>query len=115
MNIIKTITVTVIGTSVAALTMMAAFMTGEAYPHDAPAGWSYPLMCCSNQDCKPTLSGEVRETREGYTLTTTGEFVPHGDRRIKFLSQDGEIHICQQGGDFDAGRILCILVPPQSF
>lgn len=99
------------GATIAAAAVVLAIVAGagRARAHEAPAGWSYPLMCCSNQDCKPALRGEIRETREGYTLTTTGEFVPHGDRRIKPISQDGEIHVCQQGGDFDHGRILCLL------
>lgn len=87
----------------------------DSRAHEAPAGWSYPLMCCSLQDCRPTKKGEVVETSDGYLLTTTGEFVAHGDKRIKELSQDGEIHVCQQAGNFDTGRILCILTPPKGF
>lgn len=106
-----------VGATIAAVAVVLAIMAGagRAGAHEAPAGWSYPTSCCSNQDCKPALRGEIRETREGYTLTTTGEFVAHGDRRIKPISQDGEFHVCQQGCDFDHGRILCLLIPPSAF
>jgi hypothetical protein len=100
----------------------ACFVTlAAALAHEAPKtvaqpqGWSYPWQCCSLQDCRPTKEGEVTETRDGYLLTSTGEFVAHGDMRIKELSQDGEIHVCQQAGNFDTGRILCLLTPPRGF
>lgn len=97
---------------------------GWAYPaltHEAtniqgqPLGIPYPISCCSLQDCRPTIDGEVKETPQGYTLVSTGEFVPHGDKRIKQFPADGKIHVCQQAGNFDSGRILCLLVPPPSF
>jgi hypothetical protein len=94
---------------------------GVVYPHEAtnvqgqPLGIPYPISCCSLQDCRPTIDGEVKETPQGYTLVSTGEFVPHGDRRIKPFPADGKIHVCQQAGNFDSGRILCLLVPPPSF
>jgi hypothetical protein len=90
-----------------------AWLADDSFGHEAPTGWTYPTMCCSLQDCRPTKKGEVTETRDGYTLTSTGEFVAHGDKRIKELSQDGEIHVCQQAGNFDTGCILCLLTPPK--
>lgn len=88
-----------------------------AYPavgHEATTGWSYPLYCCSNQDCHQINDADVKEGREGYTLASTGEIVPYLDRRVKD-SPDGLFHVCQQAGDFDNGRILCLFVPPRSF
>jgi hypothetical protein len=103
------------------LILLAAFIPTVAFAHDAiptaaqPEGWTYPIMCCSLRDCRPTQDAEVDETRDGYKVASTGEFVPHGDKRIKELSQDGKIHICQQGGNFDSGRVLCLLIPPRAF
>lgn len=99
----------------------ALMLSGEARAHEAttvagaPLSVAYPMVCCSNRDCRPTAEGEVTETPQGYTLQTTGEVVPYRDRRIKPFHADGKIHVCQQAGDFDKGRILCLLVPPPSF
>jgi len=103
---------------IASIVLAAAILSLFAFAalaHEAPEGWSYPLQCCSLQDCRPTTSGEVKETRDGYLLTSTGEFLAHGDKRIKELSQDGMVHVCQQGGNFDTGRVLCLLTPPNGF
>lgn len=103
------------------IAILTAFLPSLAMAHQAiptaaqPEGWTYPIVCCSLRDCRPTQKAEVRETSEGYLVASTGEFVPHGDKRIKELSQDGLIHICQQGGNFDTGRVLCLLIPPRSF
>lgn len=83
--------------------------------HEAPMGWEYPLFCCSNQDCRETAESEVIETKQGYQIASTGEIVPYNDRRVKELSQDGKVHVCQQGGNFDSGRVLCLLIPPRAF
>jgi uncharacterized iron-regulated membrane protein len=90
------------------------FWATEARAHEAPTGWTYPWSCCSNQDCRPTGKGEVRETSSGYRLVTTGEIVPYSDARVKD-SPDGLFHACQVAGDFKKGRILCLFVPPRSF
>lgn len=93
---------------------------GAARAHDAlptaamPQGWTYPWGCCSNQDCRQATDGEVREVVKGYLLTTSGEIVPYGDKRIKD-SPDGMFHACQQGGNIDKGRVLCLFVPPRSY
>jgi len=79
-----------------------------------PLGWSYPLSCCSLTDCRPAASNEVRETANGYRLVTTGEVVPYTDRRVKD-SPSGDFHVCQQGGDFDKGRVLCLFRPARGF
>lgn len=82
--------------------------------HDAPMGWQYPLSCCSNRDCRQTAQREVRETEAGYLLVSTGEVVPYGNGRIKD-SPDGLFHVCQQAGNFETGRVLCLFVPPRGF
>lgn len=113
---------TVVGAVKAAIVVGMLGLTGcvglakYARAHEAtngggqPMGWTYPFSCCSNQDCRPARPGEVRETVDGYRLTSTGETVPYGDRRVKD-APDGAFHVCQQGGDFDHGRVLCLFVP----
>lgn len=104
----------IIATSAVLGTIAAMFAPLAARGHEAPKGWTYPWECCSNQDCKPTSAVEVRETRGGYLVVATGEIVPLTDKRVKD-SPDGDYHICQEGGDFDHGKVLCLFHPPQSF
>lgn len=95
------------------LAILLAFWSGPAWSHSAPMGWSYGLECCSLRDCRQASPDEIRVTPTGYQLVTTGEVVEFTSRRIK-QSQDQFYHVCQQGGNFDSGRILCIYVPPVS-
>jgi hypothetical protein len=110
-----------VAVALAVVLVWMPIMTKAAWPHEAtnvqgqPLGIPYPVTCCSLRDCRPTLEGEVKESREGYTLVSTGELVPHGDKRIKPFAADGLIHVCQVAGNFKTGRILCLLVPPPSF
>ncbi|TJV40221.1 MAG: hypothetical protein E5Y02_22730 [Mesorhizobium sp.] len=97
-----------------------AILTPSAFAHDAeptaakPQGWSYPFACCANYDCRATHTGEVLEKPEGYVIAGTGEVVPMTDKRIKD-SPDGEFHWCAHQGGLDAGRTICLFVPPRSF
>lgn len=98
----------------AVLSLALLSLSAPAMGHEAPKGWRYGYECCSDRDCKPAAEGTVRETANGYLLTTTGETVPYGNRRVK-NSPDGEFHVCQQAGNFDSGRILCIYAPPRAY
>lgn len=89
-------------------------VSSVAFAHDAPLGWNYPFVCCSNQDCRPAKPDEIKETAAGYLVISTGEVVGYSDKRIRD-SPDGLYHLCQQNGDFDRGRVLCLFRPPQSF
>lgn len=91
-----------------------------AFAHDAlptaanPAGWSYPISCCSGFDCRPVTSGRggtVLETRQGYVIARTGEVIPFSDPRLK-SSQDQDFHWCSVAGAAD-GRTICLFVPPR--
>lgn len=99
-----------------ALVMLAM----PALAHDAaptpakPLGWSYPFACCANYDCRATHTGEVLERPEGYVIAGTGEVVPMTDRRVKD-SPDGQFHWCAHQSGMDAGRTICLFVPPRSF
>jgi hypothetical protein len=86
----------------------------EATPTAAqPLGWSYPLSCCSNFDCKRVANGSVKERPEGYEIST-GEIVGYEDKRIR-MSPDGEFHWCAHQSGVDAGRTICLFVPPRGF
>jgi hypothetical protein len=86
--------------------------------HEAPMGWTYPLSCCSNYDCKQVTgghaSGEVREAPGGYVIAGTGEVVPYQDKRIR-RSPDGAFHWCAHQAGVDAGRTICLFVPDRGF
>lgn len=98
-----------------------AFSVAKAKAHDAPTGWSYPFACCSNFDCRVVGSNhkakngvEIRETEEGYQISTTGEVLKYNeDKRIKD-SPDGEFHWCSVAGEM-ASRTICLFVPPRGF
>jgi hypothetical protein len=79
----------------------------RSYGHQAPSGWTYPLECCSNQDCKPIPSRLVFESKEGFDIAPSegGGFVPRGKERV---SPDGEYHLCRSQY---SGTILCLFVP----
>lgn len=92
----------------------------SAVAHDAkptaamPQGWSYPFACCANYDCRTTHTGEVLEKPEGYVIAGTGEVVPMSDKRVKD-SPDGEFHWCAHQAGLDAGKTICLFVPPRSY
>ena len=96
------------------LVIMFALAATPAFSHEAPSGWSYPLSCCSLRDCRPVTSADVAETPDGYLIRATREIVPYNDSRVK-PSGDNEMHLCQQYGDFDNGRVLCLFEPPRGF
>ena len=97
-----------------------ALPTSSAFAHDAkptaakPQGWSYPFACCANYDCRTTHTGEVLEKPEGYVIAGTGEVVPMSDKRVKD-SPDGDFHWCAHQAGLDAGKTICLFVPPRSY
>ncbi|MCA0013563.1 hypothetical protein LB561_09005 [Mesorhizobium sp. B292B1B] len=97
-----------------------ALPMASAFAHDAkptaakPLGWSYPFACCANYDCRTAHTGEVLEKPEGYVIAGTGEVVPMTDKRVKD-SPDGEFHWCAHQAGLDAGKTICLFVPPRSY
>lgn len=96
---------------------------GAALAHDAtptallPQGWSYPFQCCANYDCEQIQDSDISEPSSktnGYTIKKTGEIVPWGDQRIKD-SPDGKFHWCAHKAGLDAGKTICLFVPPPSY
>jgi hypothetical protein len=92
---------------------IAWLIIATAGAHEAPLGWSYPLSCCSNYDCKQVSAGTISERPEGYVIDT-GEVVPYADKRVR-VSPDGEFHWCAHQAGVDAGRTICLFVPDRGF
>jgi hypothetical protein len=80
-----------------------------AMAHQAPAGWQYDSSCCSGIDCYQAPTSDVKETMNGYQLST-GEVIPYSDRRIK-RSRDEYFHECKPGGDAKSQHSFCLYVP----
>jgi hypothetical protein len=93
---------------------LAAMPHGGAFAHQAPAGWSYGVECCSSLDCFQAPPGEIAETPLGYRVRSTGELIPYADSRIK-RSRDEFFHRCSPGGDARAKRSICLYVPDRGF
>ena len=97
-----------------------ALLTPTASAHDAkptaamPQGWSYPFACCANYDCHEVPQTSISERPDGYVIKDTGEVVAYSDKRVK-NSPDGEFHWCAHQAGLDAGKTICLFVPPSSF
>jgi hypothetical protein len=82
----------------------------EAIPTAAqPLGWTYDYSCCSSTDCREVKTKAVKEDETGFTITATGEIIPHGDSRIH-RSKDEFYHWCSVAGADDS-RSICLYVP----
>jgi hypothetical protein len=92
----------------------------NAFPHDAPSGWTYDGKCCSGYDCRPVDGPgprhhtiQVYENNMGdYVVdfdSGRSETILRNDARVN-RSRDGNYHICTTQGK-DDGRILCLYVP----
>jgi hypothetical protein len=76
-------------------------------------GWSsdasghswYPRECCSDRDCAPYASENVKHVAHGFRLHT-GEFIHQNQARI---SPDGAYHLCRSEYTH---QILCFFYPP---
>lgn len=96
-----------------------AFLAGlavapPAFAHKAPTGWTYPFSCCANLDCREVSDSAISEKPEGYVVKATGEVIGYKDIRVK-NSPDGLFHWCAHQGGLDAGRTICLFVPPRDF
>lgn len=95
------------------ITMMIAALTTDTRAHDAPSGWTYPLACCSNYDCREVPDEAILEGPDGYVIRATGEVIPMSDRKVR-PSPDGIFHWCSVGGRPDS-KTICLFVPPRGF
>lgn len=78
-----------------------------ALAHQAPSGWTYDAVCCSNRDCRPISASEVEATARGWRIKRTGAVVPFSQARH---SRDGAFHWCTVDGS-DNGKTLCLYAP----
>jgi len=86
-----------------ALTLAALLATSAAaHSHS----W-YEPSCCSGYDCAPV--DDVRMTRSGWYVESTGETIPYGDDRER-PSRDGQFHRCAPPGE----KTRCLYVPANS-
>lgn len=91
----------------------ASLLAGAVHAHDAPSGWTYPLSCCSDYDCREVPADWVEERPEGYRIVITGEVIPMTSRKVR-PSPDGVFHWCSVAGSDDSATI-CLFAPPRSF
>ncbi|CDZ51616.1 Hypothetical protein NGAL_HAMBI1189_40700 [Neorhizobium galegae bv. officinalis] len=94
-----------------AVAITCSSLTADA--HSAPAGWVYPIQCCSDKDCEPVHDANVVESPEGYLVRDSGETIGYGDARIK-QSPDDEFHLCRTKSK-PPSPTICLFVPPRSF
>lgn len=93
----------------------SAAVAHDATPTSAkPQGWSYPFACCANDDCKEMADADIVEGARGYEIRSTGELIPLSDKRVR-QSPDGRFHWCAHQAGLDAGKTICLFVPPRGF
>jgi hypothetical protein len=97
----------------AALCISASFASLPAAAHDAKSGWSYPLACCSDYDCREVADAAIEERPEGYVIKVTGEVIPMTSGKVR-TSPDGVFHWCSVRGRED-GKTICLFVPPRAY
>lgn len=90
-----------------ALALVALGAAQAAFSHDG-----YPADCCSGQDCRPALSGEVEHLPDGrFLVVPTGETFARWQVRPSF---DGRYHRCLYDPSNRRSRTFCLLVPAAS-
>jgi hypothetical protein len=95
------------------LVILIVLWAGGAFAHEAPAGWQYDAACCSGIDCAQAPKDDVKETPEGYRLST-GEIIAYSDHRIR-RSRDEYFHECKPGGDMSSPHSFCLYVPDRGY
>lgn len=88
-------------------------MMKDVRAHDAPSGWTYPVSCCSDYDCREVDDTDVIEGPDGYVIRATGELIPMTSTKVR-SSPDGAFHWCSVAGK-DDGATICLFVPPRSY
>jgi hypothetical protein len=96
-------------------------MAAAALSHEAttiqgePLGWSYPVSCCSNKDCREVPATTLTPVKGGWRVELNGQFIPNNSSKLRD-SPDGRYHLCMAGAKFTpTGTALCIFTPPMGF
>ena len=91
----------------AALILLAT--AGAAQAHDAPTGWSFDAVCCSNRDCGEVPGDWVTEGPSNITIVPTGERLLYSDKRIR-RSKDDRTYWCRPPGE-PQPKTICVYLP----
>jgi hypothetical protein len=75
------------------LALLAALFAFPASAHD----W-YPASCCSDKDCFPVASSDIRATEAGWLIIPTGQVISYEAARITPEEGGGQFHICTRDG-----------------
>jgi hypothetical protein len=90
-----------------ALIATAIMLAEPAVSHEL-----YPRDCCSGQDCRPALSGEIEVMADGrYLIVPTGEMFTRSQVRPSF---DEHYHRCLYNPANPVSRTFCVFVPAGS-
>lgn len=100
--------------TVASITIASTLFPPSAGAHDAKSGWTYPLACCSDYDCREVADADVLERPGGYVIRMTGEVIPMTSRKIRH-SPDGKVHWCCDPKRPKDCKTICLFMPPRSF
>lgn len=95
------------------LVLLLVFNALPALSHQAPSGWQYDAVCCSNKDCSP-LRTPISAIEGGWYLAESGEIIPFSDSKIRD-SKDGDFHRCVYQFGPHKGNTRCLYVPPVGF
>lgn len=79
----------------------------RAQAHEAAAGWSYPIECCSGHDCYEIEATDVVAVPGGWRIKATGEVKTTAETRF---SPDGRYHRCSYAAD-RLKPTICLFVP----
>jgi hypothetical protein len=103
------------GTSVGLFVIATAtlLLSREARAHEAPTGWSFDPLCCSNRDCGEVPADWISEGPAGVTVKPTGELLSYTDKRVK-QSKDERTYWCRPPGDPNP-KTICIYLPPKGY
>lgn len=94
------------------LLALCAFMAAPAYAHDAPTGWSFDILCCSNRDCGEVPDDWVKEKDGSVTIVPTGEVLSRADPKVK-MSKDERTYWCRPPGI--EPHTICVYLPNKGF
>ena len=86
-----------------------------AMAHEAPSGWSYDALCCSNMDCAPVVDQQMLPDGAIKATTSHGTTVfPRNFPKDRILiSKDHDAHACMKRDrpKTELQEPICLYVP----